>query len=109
MNDDTGSRLSALEVKLGLRDVEPPPEDEHDQQHSNYLLGLEAELAEAKRQKNRTQIDAVTAEMTAVLDKLSSERRRAVLKIMEHDRPLRGQPDAAAGPRLGTLERLREH
>ena len=91
MNDDAASRLDQLEVRLGLKDS-PPPEDEWDQQNASYLLGCEAELVEAKARKDKAQADAVAAAMTALLDTLSTPRRKAVQKLMEHDRPLRGQP-----------------
>ncbi len=88
---DTTARLDALEVRLGIRDSRPP-EDEWDQQHASYLLGCEAELTEARSRKDRPQIDAITVEMKALLDGFTPERRKAVRKLMEHDRPLRGQP-----------------
>ena len=93
MNDDAASRLERLEVKLGFRDPEPPaPEGGTDQFIASYLLGCEAELKQARGDKNKTQADLITAEMTARLDSLSPQRRKAVQKIMDADRPLRGQP-----------------
>ena len=97
MTDTADDRLHRLEVKLGFRDAEPPPpEGGTDQLIASYALGLEAGLAEARGDKDKTQADLITAEMTAVLDRLSPDRRKTVKKIMAHDRPLRAQP----GPKL---------
>ena len=90
---DTADRLRRLEVKLGFRDAEPPPpEGGTDQFIASYALGLEAELAEAKGRKDRVQVDATTAAMTELLDRLGPQRRKAVQRIMAADRETRGQP-----------------
>ena len=90
MNGDAASRLDDLEIRLGFK-AEPPPPDQWDQQHSNYLLGLEEELKQARADKNKVQVDATTAAMTEFLDTLSPERRKAVQKIMARDRLTRAR------------------
>ena len=93
MTDNMASRLERLETKLGFKDSRPPlPEGGTDQLIASYLLGCEAELKEARGTKNKALADEVTVAMTERLDALGPERRRSVKKLMDRDRPLRGQP-----------------